>query len=176
MHYNALRPYPGSENCKGTATMSEERDLLQIGEFAQLADSNLRTIRYYEELGLLTPASRSSGGFRYYKPNQIDRMVAIKRLQDLGLSLREIAETVVGDDGNSSGTERLARVRDALAKQITLTESRMQALNRDLEELRESHRKLVEICESCEKPFSRENCDPCSCGHGELSKVIRGLL
>ena len=77
--------------------MSEDQDLLQIGEFARLAESNLRTIRYYEELGLLTPASRSSGGFRYYRHDQLDRMVAIKRLQDLGLSLKEIAETVVGD-------------------------------------------------------------------------------
>ncbi len=155
--------------------MSEDRDLLQIGEFARVAGSNLRTIRYYEELGLLTPASRSTGRFRYYKRSQLDRIVAIKRLQDLGLSLKEIAKTVIGD-GESSGSERLARVRTALAQQIALTESRIQTMKKDLEELLESHRRLVETCESCDQPFSRENCDPCSCGHGELSKVIRGLL
>ena len=170
MHYTDPGPSPSRED-----TMSEHRDLLQIGEFAQLADSNLRTIRYYEELGLLTPASRSSGGFRYYRRGQLDRMVAIKRLQDLGLSLKDIAETVIGD-GESSGSERLARVRAALAQQIALTESRMQTMKKDLEELRESHRRLVETCENCDQPFSRENCDPCSREHGELSRIIRGLL
>ncbi len=149
--------------------------LMQIGEFAKLAGSNLRTIRYYEELGLLAPASRSAGGFRYYKRGQLNRMVAIKRLQDLGLSLKEIAESISGH-GESSGSERLARVRGALAQQIALTESRMQTMKKDLEELRESHRRLVETCENCDQPFSRENCDPCSREHGELSKVIRGLL
>ena len=155
--------------------MSEDRALLQIGEFARVTGSNLRTIRYYEELGLLTPASRSAGGFRYYKHSQLDRMVAIKRLQDLGLSLREIAETVIGD-GESSGSERLARVRAALTRQIALTESRIQTMREDLKELQDSHRRLVETCQSCDQPFSAENCDPCSREHGELSKVIRGLF
>ncbi len=156
-------------------TMSEDRELLQIGEFAQLAGSNLRTIRYYEELGLLTPASRSAGGFRHYKRSQLDRMVSIKRLQDLGLSLKEISQTVIGD-GESPGPERLARVRTALAQQIALSESRIQTMKEDLKEMQESHRRLVETCESCDQPFSRENCDPCSRGHGELSSVLRGLL
>ena len=102
MHYHEARSSPSRED-----TVTEDRELLQIGEFAQLAGSNLRTIRYYEELGLLTPASRSAGGFRFYKHSQLDRMVAIKRLQDLGLSLKEIAQTVTGD-GEPSGSERLA--------------------------------------------------------------------
>ncbi len=120
MHY----PDPCASPSREDTTMSKDQELLQIGEFARLADSNLRTIRYYEELGLLTPASRSAGGFRCYRRNQLDRMVAIKRLQDLGLSLKEIAETVIGH-GESSGSERLARVRAALAQQIALTESRI---------------------------------------------------
>jgi DNA-binding transcriptional MerR regulator len=156
-------------------TMSKDQELLQIGEFARLADSNLRTIRYYEELGLLTPASRSAGGFRYYRHNQLDRMVAIKRLQDLGLSLKQIAESVVGDE-NSSGADRLARIRAALAAQIALTEDRIQIMKESLEEMQESHSKLTETCESCDQIFSRENCDPCSHGHGKLSSVLRGLL
>ncbi len=170
MHYPDPRPSPNPKDI-----MSEDRELLQIGEFARVTGSNLRTIRYYEELGLLTPASRSAGRFRYYKRSQVDRMVAIKRLQDLGLSLKEIAQTVIGD-GESSGPELLARVRAALAQQIALTESRIQTMKQDLEELQESHRRLVETCESCDLPFSRENCDPCSREYGELSKVIRGLL
>ena len=147
MYYLEPRSSPNRED-----TRSEDRDLLQIGEFARVTGSNLRTIRYYEELGLLTPASRSAGGFRHYKRSQLDRMVSIKRLQALGLSLKEISQ------------------------QIALTESRIQTMKTDLEKLQESHRRLVETCKSCDQPFSRENCDPCSRGHGELSSVLRGLL
>lgn len=155
--------------------MSDNHERLQIGEFARLAGSNLRTLRYYEELGLLKPVSRSSGGFRYYEPRQLDRMVAIKRLQDLGLSLREIADRVIGN-GDPSGPQLLSRLRTTLEKQIALTESKIDAMQRDLDDLQASRQRLVEMCEGCDVPFSRENCDPCSRGHGELSNMILGLL
>ena len=51
--------------------MTEREDLMQIGKFAKLTGSNLRTLRYYEELGLIEPASRSDGGFRLYSRNQL---------------------------------------------------------------------------------------------------------
>jgi hypothetical protein len=47
--------------------MTQARKLLKIGAFAELAGTNLRTLCYYEEVGLLQPAARSSGGFRYYR-------------------------------------------------------------------------------------------------------------
>ena len=47
--------------------MTQARKLLKIGAFAELAGTNLRTPCYYEEVGLLQPAGRSSGGFRYYR-------------------------------------------------------------------------------------------------------------
>ena len=69
-------------------------DLMQIGEFAKQADTNLRTLRYYEELGLIKPARRSSGKFRHYSLDQLKRVAAIKRLQGLGLSLDEVQEII----------------------------------------------------------------------------------
>lgn len=155
--------------------MSDKQERLQIGEFARLAGSNLRTLRYYEELGLLKPVSRSSGGFRYYEHRQLDRMIAIKRLQDLGLSLREIAERVIGN-GDPSGPELLTRLRSTLEKQIALTETKIAAMQKDLNDLETSRNRLVEMCEGCEVPFSRENCDPCTRGNGSLSTMILGLL
>lgn len=155
--------------------MSANQERLQIGEFARLAGSNLRTLRYYEELGLLKPVSRSSGGFRYYERRQLDRMVAIKRLQDLGLSLREIAERIIGN-GQPSGPELLGRLRSTLEKQIALTETRIEAMQRDLDDLQQSRDRLVEMCQGCDVQFSRENCDPCSKGNGSLSTMILGLL
>ena len=54
--------------------------LLQIGEVADRVGLSLRTVRYYEEQGLLTPASRTSGGFRLYSEAQVDRLALIKQM------------------------------------------------------------------------------------------------
>ena len=59
------------------------KDLIKIGDFAELAGTNLRTLRYYEEIGLLAPAARSAGGFRYYRREDLDRLRMVASLQDL---------------------------------------------------------------------------------------------
>ena len=61
------------------------KQLLKIGDFAKLAGTNLRTLRYYEEIGLLQPASRSTGGFRYYRSEDLDRLRMVTSLKGLGL-------------------------------------------------------------------------------------------
>lgn len=154
--------------------MTQRKDLVQIGEFAKLAGTNLRTLRYYEELGLLAPASRSDGGFRYYEKAQLDRMTAIKRLQDLGLSLKEIAAAVVVD-GNGDD-DIVSRLRGALERQITLTDTRIKKLAADLEELQDCRKRLLEMCASCNATFSREHCDPCPRDHEPMPAVLRALL
>ena len=153
----------------------EHSNLIQIGEFAKRAGTNLRTLRYYEELDLLRPAARSGGGFRYYCEAQLDRIGAIKRLQDLGLHLKEIASAMTLD-GPTRGPDVLARLRPALERQIALTKERMDKLRSDLDELSEAHRKLVEMCQCCQHSFSREHCDPCPLDGKNMPSVLRALL
>jgi MerR family transcriptional regulator, copper efflux regulator len=76
------------------ATLSQDQDqaLLQIGQVAAQSQVPIKTIRYYEELGLLKSSERTEGRFRLFSPNTIARISFIKRLQKLGLSLQEIAE------------------------------------------------------------------------------------
>ncbi|OHV42965.1 MerR family transcriptional regulator [Parafrankia soli] len=66
--------------------------LLQIGEVAERVQLSLRTVRYYEEAGLLTPAGRTDGGFRLYDDNATDRLLLIKKMKPLGFTLDEIRE------------------------------------------------------------------------------------
>ena len=71
----------------------------QIGEAANRAGLTQRTLRYYEELGLLKPASRMEGGFRLYSPEDMERIEYIKNLRDvLGFSLAEIKDMVGFED------------------------------------------------------------------------------
>ncbi len=63
-----------------------------IGQVTALSGVAIRTIRYYEERGLLKSSGRTEGGFRQFYPDVITRLAFIKRAQNLGLSLEEIGE------------------------------------------------------------------------------------
>jgi MerR family copper efflux transcriptional regulator len=69
-------------------------ELMQIGELARRTDVSQRTIRYYEQLGLLQPAEREGAGYRYYDEQTIKRLEKIAALKNLGLSLEEVVEVI----------------------------------------------------------------------------------
>lgn len=64
----------------------------QIGEVADRVGLSLRTVRYYEEVGLVTPSDRTPGGFRLYTDADIERLELAKHLKPLGFSLDEMRE------------------------------------------------------------------------------------
>lgn len=70
----------------------QDQTLLFIGQLATQSGIPIRTIRYYEGLGLLTIFGRSEGGFRLFTQEALTRLAFIKRCQGLGLSLEEISE------------------------------------------------------------------------------------
>lgn len=147
--------------------------LLQIGEFARQADTNLRTLRYYEELGLIQPTRRSSGKFRYYSTDQLKRIAAIKRLQGLGLSLQEVQEVMVPPESEVVGA--VDRVRSGLDKQIELVGERIESLSSELQELRQAREKLNQ-CSTCSEELGAEACDPCAVTSPAAISVLRSLL
>jgi len=72
----------------------------QIGVVAKESGVTIKTIRYYEELGLLKSSGRTEGGFRLFNTNVLARLHFIKRAQSLGLTLAEIKEFLnVHDEG-----------------------------------------------------------------------------
>lgn len=72
-----------------------ESTLLKIGELSARSGVPVKTIRYYEELGLIGAIDRTEGQFRLFHPDTTNRLRFIKQLQGLGLSLREIGECLV---------------------------------------------------------------------------------
>ena len=79
--------------------------LLTIGRAADQAGVTTRTLRYYEQLDLLTPAGRSVGGARRYSPADVERVARIRQLQDLlGHDLEQIRRVLLAED-------RLAEMR-----------------------------------------------------------------
>jgi DNA-binding transcriptional MerR regulator len=72
---------------------------LQIGEVAERTGVTQRTLRFYEEKGLLKPPTRMDGGFRLYSEDDVKRVEHIRRLQDLlGVALAEIKEMVDAEE------------------------------------------------------------------------------
>ena len=65
---------------------------MHIGELAENTGLSLRTIRHYDEVGLLKPSGRTEGGFRLYSQNDLSRLLLIRRMKPLGFSLGEMTD------------------------------------------------------------------------------------
>ncbi|MDA2804892.1 MerR family transcriptional regulator [Nocardiopsis suaedae] len=66
--------------------------LMRIGEVAERTGLSLRTIRHYDDVGVVRPSARSQGGFRLYTEADVDRLLLIKRMKPLDFSLEEIKD------------------------------------------------------------------------------------
>ncbi|MBT2566958.1 MerR family transcriptional regulator [Arthrobacter sp. ISL-85] len=65
---------------------------MHIGELAERTGLSLRTIRHYDEVGLLPATARTDGGFRVYSEDDFERLLVIKQMKPVGFSLEEMAE------------------------------------------------------------------------------------
>lgn len=85
---------------------------MHIGELAERTGLSLRTIRHYDEVGLLPATSRTEGGFRVYSENDFERLVVIKQMKPLGFSLEEMAEILsILSSNEAEGAPETAQAR-----------------------------------------------------------------
>ena len=115
-------------------------ETLTTGEVADRANVNVQTVRYYERRGLIPEPPRSSGGFRQYSPDHVDRIRFIKRAQELGFTLEEAHELLqlsVTDDADR------ADVRAVAQDKIDEVEEKIRALQR----IRDTLDELVDACD-----------------------------
>ena len=119
-------PVEAISSAAGTAV--DPRDL-SIAEVRSLAGISARTLRYYEELGLLPGVRRRAGGRRVYGPDELERLRFISRLKALGLSLAEIKElnAVYGIGGSTRAM--LARLDELLARHRADLDARIAELS-----------------------------------------------
>jgi MerR family transcriptional regulator, copper efflux regulator len=133
---------------------------LQIGEIAKQSGLPVKTIRYYEDIGLLgSTAERSPSGYRLFHPGVLNRLAFIKRAQSLGLSLAEIADLLaVHDQGQlpcEEVKEHLEMKLMAIAAQIEALETLQSELTGILSAWQEqppAHRIAQTICPNLQPP------------------------
>ena len=109
--------------------MDEATEYLSIGEIAQKIEMSQRTIRYYEEIGLLNSVKRMEGGKRVYTHDDLRRLKLIKRLKVLGLSLSEMAELEAIWSIQKSNEVVLSRLLELLDGHLENLDDRIADLN-----------------------------------------------
>lgn len=87
-----------------------------IGEIAERVGLSLRTVRYYEEQGLITPEGRTEGGFRLYTDEHVERLRLIMHMKPLGFSVQEMRELLDARDALKSTSPSDATYADSLAR------------------------------------------------------------
>ena len=128
---------------------------LKIGAVTRLSGVSPRAIRHYERLGLLLPAKRTSGGYRIFHPDTVQRVLFIRQAQALGFSLEAIRSLL---KAQRKGDPGCAQARIQLTQRVSELAQLLQSLHAQQTNLQV----LEETCERCE--------DTC-----QLKAVIPGL-
>jgi len=119
-----------------------ENDRLFIGDLSRRTDVPVKTIRYYEDFGLLSKPKRTGSDYRLYSQKDVDKLLFIKKAKELGLKLSEIKEIIRGAKNGLKPCCCL--VRDLFTKKIKEYEDKIAELNRTKKRLEEKLTKWVE--------------------------------
>ena len=147
--------------------------MMQIGDLATKAGITTRTIRYYEELGIIEPEERSEGGFRLYSEVQVRRLHIIQSLKSLGFELDRVRELFNLQHRAETGGD-LSRTM------IDLLDEQQQEIDRKIShylEVKERNARAIEVLKGCLccsiKVFERD-CHRCEVykQHAEVPDVI----
>ena len=108
--------------------------LFRIGEVARLSGFPVKTIRYYEERGLLAPASRNEAGYRLYGDDELGHLGFVRRAKTLGLTLDEIRGliSIAADCSGDDFFPELEKTLDSRLRETRREISRLSALRDNL--------------------------------------------
>lgn len=113
---------------------------LAIGKLATVAATKVQTIRYYEEIGLMSPFRRTEGGHRLYDAGDVRRLKFIRHSRELGFGIDEIRELLKLSDDPNTSCSVADRIASSHLKQVELRIKKLNALRKEL-------RRMVDECE-----------------------------
>lgn len=118
---------------------------MNIGAAAHAAGLPVKTVRYYADIGLVTPSARDPNGYRKYTDDELAKLVFARRARAFGFSIDEVRELLdLYEDRNRSSAD----VKRIAEHRLETIEERM----RELEALRTELTRLVEACRGDERP------------------------
>lgn len=102
---------------------------MHIGELAERTGLSLRTIRHYDDVGLLPATARTEGGFRVYSEDDVERLMVIKQMKPLGFSLEEMADILELFSSQETGSAGDAQAKLAAYLEKAVAERAKMARN-----------------------------------------------
>lgn len=133
-----------------------ENELYQIGQLGELAGLSNRTIRYYQEIGLIEPSQISEGGFRLFNKKDLHRLQVIEVYKKLGFELKEIQKLLPKKNLNNK-SDMIDYSRKVLLEQIDSIEKKINEL-REIKSERINDLSLLTTCEKCKKKECPPEC------------------
>ena len=112
---------------------------IAIGKLAEAAATKVQTVRYYEEIGLIKPFTRSQGGHRLYAPEHLRRLKFIRHARELGFGIDAIRELLNLSDNPDTRCEAADIIARAQLEQVEIRLEKLKALRKEL-------KRMVEEC------------------------------
>jgi MerR family transcriptional regulator, Zn(II)-responsive regulator of zntA len=131
----------------------------KIGEVATKLATSIRTIRYYEEEGLLTPI-RTPRGTRLYSDKHVARLNIILRLAKLGFSIEAIRTIAEIRENSQTGDESSLQVKYYLEEVLTTIDAQIKELERTRHEIYEANQ-IISGCNGCTNTPNTKGCPDC---------------
>ena len=166
---------PAPEAEKSKEPCARRRDgLLTTGDMARLSNSTLRTVRFYEEAGILIPQHRTDGGHRLFAPWELKKLMLVTDLRAAGFSLESIKELLELKDAAPTGSEASHLLLARLHQQLATIQERLTVLERVKDSLN-SATAYLQRCEGCTtSPLFPKRCNECDRfdGEGKLPSAV----
>ncbi|MCR4514659.1 heavy metal-responsive transcriptional regulator [Aeromicrobium sp. 50.2.37] len=110
---------------------------MRIGELANTTGTTPKTLRFYEDVGLLTPAGRTAAGYRTFTADAVDRLNFIRRGRSAGLTLAQIREVLELRDAGATPCRHVKDLLDARLTDLDRQIAELQALRETVAHLHE---------------------------------------
>ena len=141
-------------------TVKTNSHLYRIGEFAKKVGKTSRTLRFYEQLGLIFPQGRTDSGYRLYGEDAFLQIQWVEQLQELGFSLGDIKSFLEGLDHAQNRPEKMNQLRDFYEERLADTQAQLRKLL-ELEDQLKVSLETLDPCSRCDRDVSEYNCRSC---------------
>jgi len=131
---------------------------LRVGQLAHVTGISAKTIRYYEQVGVLPMASRSAAGYRQYSRHDVHRLLFVRRARSLGLSLAQLRDLTAELDG-----ERCTTMRPRLQHLIT---EQLRVVRQQIAEFHVLERQLLDVLQQLAAAAPSPDATGCRCLNG----------
>lgn len=165
------------QNDEAAPTMKgcRESGLFTTGDMARLTGSTLRTVRFYDQEGLISPAARSCGGHRVFDDSSLQRLQFILDMREAGMSLADIKHLFAMKKAAESAGQATEEMSEFLNHQVEEMQNKIAKLERLRSELGRMMESIRD-CGTCNEPRFKKQCGSCSvmkqCGLPRAMKLL----